>query len=67
MEPYTLIFKWTTERTLAVPVHAEDYDDAMERAMAMLGASQGNPEIFAQQTHARWAAATSYVELERIE
>jgi len=39
----------------------------MERAMVMLGASQGSPELLAQQTRERWTSATSYVELERIE
>jgi|SoiMethySBSTD1v2_1073268.scaffolds.fasta_scaffold3350323_1 hypothetical protein len=67
MESYTLLFKCTTERTLAVPIHAEDYDDATERAMAMLSASQGNPEILAQHVRERWVAASTYVELERIE
>ena len=67
METYTVVFKQIVERLLPVRVEAEDFDDAMERALELLRMHQEQPDALTNHARSRWGPAVTTVVVDSIE
>ena len=67
METYTVVFKSIVERLLPVRVEAEDFDDAMERALELIRMHQEQPDALMQHTRVPWGPAVTTVVVDSIE
>ena len=54
MPAFDIVFKWVTEQVIIVPIQAEDYDEAWEKACALIGDAEGQPQTLAEQTQQTW-------------
>jgi hypothetical protein len=67
VETYTVVFKHVVERLLPVLVEAEDFDEAMERALELIRMHQEQPEALTHHTRARWGPAITTLVVDSIE
>jgi len=66
MPAFDIVFKWVTEQVIIVPIQAEDYDEAWEKACALVGDAEGQPQTLAEQTQQTWSPQRNYLDVPEI-